>query len=73
MSESNSTGGVSWLDTLIKSPKSIAGWGGMLVAVGTFVETNATDSVTGWALAGASALTSLLTIVLPALSSSAGK
>lgn len=64
---------VSWLETLIKSPKSIAGWGGLLVSVGSFVETNATDSITGWVIAGAGALSSILTIVLPALSSSASK
>lgn len=64
---------VSALETLVKSPKSIAGWGGMIASIGTFIETNAADTWQGWVTAGLAVAASALTIVLPALSSSASK
>lgn len=52
---------------VVTAPANIAAWGAILCDVGVFLQTNATDSVIGWVMAGGSLIGTACAILIPAL------
>lgn len=52
---------------VVTAPASVAAWGAILCDVGVFLQTNATDSVMGWVMAGGSLIGTACAVLIPAL------